>query len=288
MLMGPGFRGERHEADDTQRRTLAQAIVAAGENPPIWLSELCAWVDREAKLFEAGDYPDKGVTITADCLIQLAGRFSHPVPVLIEHADAPLEMGWLTSVEARGGELFGTVSLTHEANQLVNKSRAFSLSLGLSKDLGEIREVSLVRRPRIASARLFASEGLFFWGGLDEASTWKARCAELEAQIAGREADEALETLMTQGRLTPAQAPIFRALTRASQTIEFDGESMPVAALVQKLVELAPRHSLFAELAPGATLSNPHLSADQADFYAKRFPDLSLDEIAKLVARAAA
>ncbi|MCH7903160.1 MAG: hypothetical protein IH944_01180 [Armatimonadetes bacterium] len=36
----------------------------------------------------------------------------------IEHATSPLELGYLTSVEADDGELFGTVALSAEANDL--------------------------------------------------------------------------------------------------------------------------------------------------------------------------
>ncbi len=44
------------------------------------------------------------------------------MPLLIEHATSPLELGYLTSVEADGGELFGTVALSAEANVLIEKS----------------------------------------------------------------------------------------------------------------------------------------------------------------------
>ncbi|RYG24586.1 hypothetical protein EON82_10240, partial [bacterium] len=88
------------------------------------------WVQRRAKLFEAGEYPDKGILVTDEDLIALAEGFSRPVPVLIEHAQSPLELGFLTAVERSGKDLFGTVSLSQEADALVRKSGARGLSLG--------------------------------------------------------------------------------------------------------------------------------------------------------------
>ena len=105
-----------------------QAFRQAGIEPPAPET----WIERRAKLFHTGDFPDKGVTITQETLGALVRSFSEPVPVLIEHAESPLELGFLTSVEAIGDELFGTISLTPEANALVERSGARGLSLGLS------------------------------------------------------------------------------------------------------------------------------------------------------------
>lgn len=142
-------------------------------------------VRREAKLFEAGDYPDKGVTVLPEDLADLAARFQRPVPILIEHTDSPLALGFLESVRADGTELFGTVALSEEANCLIEQSGADSLSLGLSPDLREIQEVSLVRHPRVPSARLFA--GPIFHTKLPTRKTeadWQAR-AEAAERVAG-------------------------------------------------------------------------------------------------------
>jgi hypothetical protein len=76
-----------------------------------------SWIDRRAKLFEAGEYPDKGLTVTEEQLSLLASSFSAPVPVLVEHGESPLELGHLCQVEALGPELFGTIRLTPEAHR---------------------------------------------------------------------------------------------------------------------------------------------------------------------------
>jgi hypothetical protein len=229
-------------------------------------------------LFEAGVYPDKGVTVTADHLAALASTFGDPVPLLIEHSDSPLNMGYLTEVRSEGNELFGTVSLTPEANAMVESSGAKSLSLGLSPDLAAIREVSLVRNPRVDSARLFHGE-VRFMGGLEPDPACQAEWRRLREARVGQE----VEDLMRAGRLCPAQASFAKALLMSDDTIEFDGESQPIRHLVAAFLERQPRLPLFSERAPAPTSDHsPHLLLpEEAAFYRRHFPDISLDEIAK-------
>jgi hypothetical protein len=47
-------------------------------------------VEREAKLFEAGSYPDKGLDVGEEQLQALVDSFSTPVPLMLEH----LPQGW--------------------------------------------------------------------------------------------------------------------------------------------------------------------------------------------------
>jgi hypothetical protein len=69
--------------------------------------------------------------------------------VLIEHSDSPLELGFVTELRQQGKELYGTITLTQQADSLMIKSGASSLSIGLESDLSRIREVSVVRNPRV-------------------------------------------------------------------------------------------------------------------------------------------
>ena len=108
------------------------------DDAPAYLHTEHTWIDRRAKLFEVGEYPDKGVSVTPEMLRALDTNFDLPVPVLIEHARSPLELGYLTSIEVVGEELFGNVALTTEADALLAKSGARSLSVGLSGDLSSI------------------------------------------------------------------------------------------------------------------------------------------------------
>lgn len=279
---GPGYRGERQALDPQDTFALAVQMKDAQLEPPSYLESDTRWIDRKAKLFEAGEYPDKGITIKPNDIQRLASNFDLPVPVLIEHADSPLELGYLTQVEAAGNELFGVVALTEEAESLVQKSGASSLSLGLSPDLNEIREVSLVRNPRIPSARLFA-EGLFYLtASLDGNIDWKARYDELEKKKLDDETSSSLANYVKAGKLVPAQVPLARALLSQPSSIDFNGELKSVRQLLIDLIERQPPSSLFAETAEQSVAAQPEgLLPEETEFYQRYFPDLSLNAIAK-------
>lgn len=120
--LGPGHRGERVMLSAEERMKAAKELLSEWEkgglgNPPAYLvslanGETLSWRDRKAKLFEIGEYTDKSITARQEDLIRLAQNFSFPVPVLIEHTETPLRLGYLTDVVAAGAELFGTLSLT--------------------------------------------------------------------------------------------------------------------------------------------------------------------------------
>jgi hypothetical protein len=226
-----------------------------------------SWVRRRAKLFEAGEYPDKGVTIDAERLGRLRAAFSSPVPLLIEHATSPLELGYLIEVDAAGKELFGTIALTPEANALIERSGAFSLSIGLSADLDRIEEVSVVRVPRVADARLFA-------GRLEVADG------------PAREDRDRVERAIREGRLAPAQGPLALALLGSEGSVRFGAGETSIRGLFAAFLEGLPRHGLFSELAVASRatsedLSNLLLMPEEAEFYRRHFPDVALEEIAR-------
>ncbi len=255
---GPGYLGERTPASAQDREAIAVEFREAGEEPPAFLTTAQQWVERQAKLFEAGEYPDKGITVSPEDLRRMEAQFDLPVPVLIEHSSNPLELGYLTAVRAEGQELFGTIALTPEADALIQRSGATSLSLGLSPDLIEIREVSLVRNPRIASAKLFHSGFLV---------------PLLDAQAKARELEAA-------GKITPAQIPFVEALLTCPRSAQFEGSMRPVQQLVLDLLERMPKLQLFGDLAPNPPppVWLPH---EEEEFYRRYFPDVSLQEIAR-------
>jgi hypothetical protein len=271
---GPGHSGRRAGATLEQRAGLARTMAEAGLTVPSYLERPQRWVDRQAKLFEAGEYPDKGVRVRPEDLAALAENFDLPVPVLIEHATSPLELGYLTAVEARDGELYGTVALTQEADLLIESSGAGALSVGLAPDLTAIRELSLVQQPRVASARLF--------GGLVEftsplAAGWRSEKSEFE-----RQRDEAwVAGLIEQGRLVPAQAGPALALLSFRGEVAFDGATTPVRRLVEQLLAAAPGHRMFGSRVADRLHHPAPLPPDEAEFYRRHFPGLSLEEIAR-------
>ncbi|MBS1715873.1 MAG: hypothetical protein JST30_16215 [Armatimonadetes bacterium] len=247
--------------------------MKANTSPPP-LDPAYTWIDRRAKLFEAGDYPDKGLTVDEDDLLKLQDTFGAPVPVLIEHADSPLQLGFLTGVEAQGHELFGMVALTKEANDLIEASGAHSLSLGLDAALSKIQEVSLVSRPRVPSARLFHGEVLSL------EPDWQTRFRRLESDVARQSAETQVARLLKEGKLVPAQAEAALALLEGSQTVTFDGGPAPVSSVVLRLLESARAHTLFAPTAPESAPPTG-IPDDERAFYERYFGGLSLEEIAK-------
>lgn len=269
--LGPGHRGQRDEGDPGSRTAVTDRLESLGIEPPGYLKTPQDWIDRRAKLFEAGDYPDKGVTVTEETLATLVKAFDLPVPILIEHARSPLQIGYLTDVNAEGPELFGTVALSREANDLIDKSGAHALSLGLSQDLTSIQEVSLVKKPRVPSARLFTGEVL---------TDWRAECEKLQAQLATRDTDQEIDRLLAQGKLVPAQVPFAKALAAQTATVAFDGDSVPVGHILLSLIEAGPAHRLLSEHVPAGPGSAP-FGPDEQAFYDRYFAGLSLEEIAR-------
>lgn len=268
-LAGPGYRGRRESLDRLGRNDLARAILDAKLTVPAYLDGGIAWRNRSAKLFQAGDYPDKGVCIDSDQLKSIANGFDLPVPILIEHSDSPLQIGFLIDVVADGNDLLGTLALSEEAEKLIDSSGAHALSIGLSSNLEEIREVSLVRNPRVADARIFG-DTIQFFGKLEASESIRS---EISAQI---------EHYVRQGKITVAQAPIAQEILTRTMNLQFHEEA-GIALLFTQFLERQPRHRLSTEIARMQVrdYSNHLLLPEEVDFYRKHFPDIDLSEIAR-------
>jgi hypothetical protein len=131
-------------------------IAQAAEMLGVELSEEV--VEREARLFTAGDYPDRGVEVTEEDLDRIIER-QQPVPIKIEHTDTPLDLGVVTRIWRKGRDLFGRLAFTAPAWALVDACGAKKLSAAIKRDKSELTEVSLVRTPRVAGAVVFG-EGI--------------------------------------------------------------------------------------------------------------------------------
>jgi len=281
--MGPGYHGRKRLAGQLEREALAAEFREHGEAPPPYLAIEPNWIERRAKLFEAGDYPDKGIVVNARDLDRLAANFDLPVPILIEHAESPLELGYLTEVSSEDGELFGVLCLTEEANALIERSGAKSLSIGLNGDLTQIREVSLVRNPRIASAQLYCDGEVQTEFIVDFGIDWRGRYESAISEGRLERVRNEVMNWVAKGRLTPAQAPYATALLAQESGVEFDGGLVPIRDLVAKLVACQPSHRMCGELAPqpAEDASALLMLPEEAAFYRKHFPDVSLETIAQ-------
>ena len=85
------------------------------------------------------------------------------------------------------------------------------------------------------------------------------------------------------GRLVPAQAEFARLLLQTPGAITFGERSVSVAEIFERLIERQVPHRLFSELGrEGVQDYSEHLLLpEEADFYRKHFPEISLDDIAQ-------
>jgi hypothetical protein len=114
-------------------------------------------VIRTGKLFEAGDYPDKGLSVTEDELKAAASTFT-AVPNRIEHMSTILDgkVGKLLSVEANGKELTGKVAIPKWLHDAMG-TEPIKASLEWLKSSKQIVGNALVLNPRIKDAQLVAA-----------------------------------------------------------------------------------------------------------------------------------
>lgn len=217
-------------------------------------------IEREAKLFEAGSYPDRGVEISEDDLDRIAAGTCE-APVRLEHTATPFDgaLGVLKSVYRKGAELFGRLSFTQAAWELIKLADARRLSVALKKDKSAIAEVSLVRQPRIADAAVFSADETV---QLDECdfsvdaplSTQEAdpEVARLRQELVDKEVDAAIDQLKRAGKLAPAGEIFARAILRSGETsvITFGSGPTPVSQVFKWFLDSQPRVIEFSELAP--------------------------------------
>lgn len=284
-IAGPGLNNLRHEVSDSERISLAAEFRTLGEEPPSYLLQPTQWIDRQAKLFEAGDYPDKHLSVTDSDIARLVQNFDIPIPVLIEHSDSPLELGFVTELRQQGKELYGTITLTQQADSLMIKSGASSLSIGLESDLSRIREVSVVRNPRVPSAQIFHLSPVFSAHFTD--FDYAAACNQEQQRLAFNQAEITANQWINEGKLTPASKSLLKALLACQATVNFNQETISVGALVARLKEFLPSQNIFAELAPVHTpqaaieqAAHHLLLPEEAAFYRKHFPGIDLKTIA--------
>jgi len=215
-------------------------------------------IEREAKLFEAGSYPDRGIEITEEDLDRIIANTSE-APIRIEHTATPFDgaLGVLKSVYRKGRELFGRLSFTKAAWDLVNSANARRLSVAIKKDKSGIAEVSLVREPRIADAAVFGEGDTIRLDGVQltlplEFTTADDETAKLRRQLIDREVDSCIDDLKRQGKLVPAAEVFARAILRSSDTslITFGDHPTPVSEVFKWFLDSQPKVIEFAEIAP--------------------------------------
>jgi hypothetical protein len=211
------------------------AAMAVGEN-----------VHRPARLFVAGDYPDKGCSVTVADLDTIIARFNAGggvVPVKTEHLDSPLDpLGDVVALYRQGDELYGMLCFSSGVNAHIEARGVQDLSIALVRESEadgggfRLRETSLVFKGRVAGA-----------GFLDQAAI-NSKLAEFSAR----------------GQLTPAMRPHAERLLSVPQLLQFsDGSPVDVAsdvlALLASMPVVMPR-SPAAAVSFGAPNRGPAIS----------------------------
>jgi hypothetical protein len=209
------------------------------------------------------------------------------VPILVEHRPSPLLLGWLVRVWRRGDALFGRLALFPEADALLRRLRLRGLSVGLSRDLRRLLEVSITANPRVPSAQLFHTAPYYQEViRLESVEILESRIRELEAELRRREAREQIQQWSLRGQLPPALAPLAEAiLLQGDAPVQFSGATTSVAELFRQFVNSLPPQNLLAELAPTPETETPSFSADALEFLCRAFPDMNPAEILQKEAR---
>lgn len=233
-------------------------------------------IEREAKLFEAGSYPDRGIEVSEEDLDRIIANTSE-APVRIEHSATPFDgaLGVLKSVYRKGKELFGRLCFTAAAWELIKAANAKRLSVAILKNKSGIAEVSLVREPRVADAAVFTELGMgsaecgipeaVCIGGSEfaldaefSATTEhpglveRAEVTRLRRELADKEADTAIDQLKRSGKLAPAAEVFAWAILRSdeSSVITFGDQPTPISQVFRWFLESQPKVIEFSELAP--------------------------------------
>lgn len=131
--------------------SFSEAVLGFGDSDP----DDSEMVLRTGKLFEAGHFPDKGVSFD-DADLEAAAREFSPVPNDLEHRPSVLDgkLGKLQKVWKQGSELYGTVALPKWLDKMVGGQAKVSLAFnGQKRIVGN----GIVLRPRIADAAVFAA-----------------------------------------------------------------------------------------------------------------------------------
>jgi len=116
-------------------------------------------VERDAKIFEAGEYPDKEISVSEEDLDTIVSNFAE-IPVKVEHMDSPLDpLGTVKRIWRRGKELFARLAFPRDLAAFLERRGIKKLSVALHKDPLRLAEVSLVLSPRVPSAAMFGSSG---------------------------------------------------------------------------------------------------------------------------------
>lgn len=237
-------------------------------------------VEKDAKIFEVGDYPDKEIQVTEADLDAMVENFAE-VPVKVEHTDSPLDpLGTVKRIWRQGRELFARLAFPRDLASFLERRGIKRLSVALFQDPLRLAEVSLVLSPRVADAALFGQPNVEHRtsnverriGGevTDGMTDSEKEIAELRFALRVKDVEAKLAELKAQGKIVPASEPQAREiLLQGDGKITFGDEEVSISRVFERFLEAQPKVVVFGELAPGGNLSETPLSAEEEELLAK-------------------
>jgi hypothetical protein len=208
-------------------------------------------VVREAKLFEAGQYPDRGIEFTeADLDAVVAGFKPGGVPVRVEHGMSPWDgkMGRVVAVWRAGRDLMARISWPRAVWDFLCAMGTKSLSVGFDYRSRRLVEVSVVDKPRVLTARAFGDSVLVFSAAISCETGGKRKMAEdLDLVVSMAE-----ERGRTEGRAAAETqfAEREKGLTRTIASLQREdsrGEAAVKLSMWKREGKLPPACEKFAE-----------------------------------------
>lgn len=113
------------------------------------------YVIRPAKIFEAGEYPDKDFSLSEEEMVAAVADFE-PVPLDLEHMSTVLDgkLGSVQRIYASGTSLMGDVCIPQWLDSTLDKR---GLSATWDRASKRLVRAALVRTPRVTDAALMAA-----------------------------------------------------------------------------------------------------------------------------------
>lgn len=214
-------------------------------------------IERDAKVFEAGEYPDKGITITESDLDVIVKEFES-VPVMVEHTATPLDpIGMVKSIWRNGRSLFGRLAFPQEIAAFIEKRGIKKLSAAFTRSPLRLAEISIVVSPRVADAALFNDDEKSVLGvnegmKIDETGyrQMQAEINDLRFSMKQKEVEDRLTALKAAGKVVPASESYAREiLLKGDGKIAFADSILTVSELFDRFLEAQPQVVTFGESA---------------------------------------
>lgn len=236
-------------------------------------------VEKDAKIFEVGDYPDKEITVSEADLDAIVENFAE-APVKIEHEDSPLDpLGTVKRIWRQGKELFARLAFPRDLASFLERRGIKRLSVALHQDPLRLAEVSLVLSPRVVDAAMFRENPKSEIRNPKQEEEVNddmtdqekdAQITELKFALRVKDVEARLAELKAQGKIVPASEPHAREiLLQGDGKITFGDEEVSISRMFERFLEAQPKVVVFGELAPGSRLPETPLSAEEEELLAK-------------------